>query len=103
MAEVEKFIEIDRISETNSVENEIVNDSPEVELTDTIIVDVTLNNEKNKSAKKEKFINPFDAGVTYNEFQKALGKKSVAEYCKGKLTNDQIDWLENELSILNNK
>ena len=53
--------------------------------------------------KAEKFINPFDVGVTYDEFQKVLGKKSVADYCKGKLTNDQITWLEKELSILNNK
>jgi hypothetical protein len=50
--------------------------------------------------KEAKFLNPFDAGVTYSEFQKALGKKSVAEYCKGKLTEDEIKWLENELSIL---
>ena len=53
-----------------------------------------------EEVKEVKFLNPFDAGVTYAEFQKALGKKSVAEYCKGKLTQDQIDWLENELSIL---
>jgi hypothetical protein len=50
--------------------------------------------------KETKFLNPFDAGVTYAEFQKALGKKSVAEYCKGKLTEDEIKWLENELSLL---
>jgi len=53
--------------------------------------------------KAEKFLNPFDVGVSYNEFQKALGKKTVAEYCKGKLEKDQIEWLEKELSILNNK
>ena len=51
-------------------------------------------------AKEEKFLNPFDEGVTYVEFQKVLGKKSVAEYCKGKLTEEEIKWLENELSIL---
>ena len=53
-----------------------------------------------EEVKEVKFLNPFDAGVTYADFKKALGKKSVAEYCKGKLTQDQIDWLENELSIL---
>ena len=53
-----------------------------------------------KEEKEIKFLNPFDAGVTYADFKKALGKKSVAEYCKGKLTQDQIDWLEIELSIL---
>jgi len=52
---------------------------------------------------KETFVNPFDKGVNYADFTKALGKKSVAEYCKGKLTKDQIDWLEKELQIFNNK
>ena len=56
-----------------------------------------------KEEKEIKFLNPFDKGVTYVEFQKALGKKSVAEYCKGKLSQDQIDWLEKELSIINKK
>ena len=50
--------------------------------------------------KEPKFLNPFDAGVTYAEFQKALGKKAVAEYCKGKLSDEQITFLETELSIL---
>ena len=53
-----------------------------------------------EEVKEVKFLNPFNEGVTYAEFKKAVGKKSVAEYCKGKLTQDQIDWLENELSIL---
>lgn len=50
--------------------------------------------------KESKFLNPFDKGVSYEEFQKAMGKNSVAEYCKGKLTKDQIEWLEKELSII---
>ena len=53
--------------------------------------------------EEKKFLNPFDAGVTYVEFQKALGKKTVAEYCKGKLTKDQIEFLENELEIIKSK
>ena len=53
-----------------------------------------------KEEKEIKFLNPFDAGVTYADFKKALGKKSVAEYCKGKLSDEEISWLENELSIL---
>lgn len=59
--------------------------------------------EEVKETKAEKFLNPFEVGVTYAEFQKALGKKSVSEYCKGKLNEDQIEFLEKELSILNNK
>ncbi len=53
-----------------------------------------------EEVKETKFLNPFDAGVTYAEFQKALGKKSVAEYCKGKLSDEQIVFLETELSLL---
>ena len=53
-----------------------------------------------EEVKESKFLNPFEVGVTYAEFQKALGKKSVAEYCKGKLSDDEIAFLETELSIL---
>ena len=53
-----------------------------------------------EEVKEVKFLNPFEVGVTYAEFQKALGKKSVSEYCKGKLSDEQIAFLETELSIL---
>ena len=53
-----------------------------------------------EEVKEVKFLNPFDEGVTYVEFQKALGKKTVADYCKGKLSDEQITFLETELSIL---
>jgi len=53
-----------------------------------------------EEVKEVKFLNPFNAGVTYAEFKKALGKKTVAEYCKGKLSDEQIAFLETELSIL---
>ena len=56
-----------------------------------------------EEVKESKFLNPFEVGVTYAEFQKALGKKSVAEYCKGKLEKEQIEFLEAELLILNKK
>lgn len=55
-------------------------------------------------AKENKdFINPFETGVSYDEFQKALDKKTVAEYCKGKLTEEEISWLESELELFNKK
>ena len=50
---------------------------------------------------ESKFLNPFEKGVSYEDFKKALGKKSVSEYCKGKLSNSEIEFLERELSILN--
>lgn len=52
-----------------------------------------------EEAKELKFLNPFDIGVSYEDFKKALGKKTIAEYCKGKLSEDQIKWLEKEIEI----
>ena len=46
------------------------------------------------------FLNPFTVGVNYTQFLDAVGSKSVAEYCKGKLTNSQIKWLENDIKLI---
>lgn len=64
---------------------------------------LVINETKAVIATKVGFLNPFDEGVSYADFKEALGKKSIADYCKGKLTEDQITWLENELSILKNE
>ena len=45
----------------------------------------------------DKFCNPFDKGVNYEIFVKALGTKTVKTYCKNYLTNEQIEWLINDL------
>jgi len=50
---------------------------------------------------KADFINPFDGGVSYPDFLEAVGKKTVEEYCKGKLTDEQIKWLLNDLEHFN--
>lgn len=51
------------------------------------------------------FLNPFTKGVSYKDFLKEVekSKKSVAEYCKGELTKEEISWIENELSIIKSK
>ena len=61
--------------------------------------------ERKKAEIKAGFLNPFGEKTTYAEFQEAIktSKLSLEEYCKGKLTKDQIDWLEEELSIINKK
>lgn len=46
------------------------------------------------------FLNPFEKGVSYIDFLKAKGNKSVKEYCKDKLTEEQIQFIENELKII---
>lgn len=51
---------------------------------------------------KDEFLNPFDKGVSYEAFLKEVdkSKKTVVEYCKNKLTNDDIDFIEKELKLI---
>lgn len=46
--------------------------------------------------------NPFNKGVTYPMFLKAIGKKSVKEALSGKFSEDQITWIENEIQDYKN-
>ena len=66
---------------------------------------IDLIAERKKAEIKAGFLNPFGEKTTYTEFQEAIktSKLSLEEYCKGKLSQDQIDWLEKELSIINKK
>jgi hypothetical protein len=51
-----------------------------------------------KKVTKKVFINPFDRGVTYEQFLKSLPKgKSITEHLKGKCSHEQIEWLKTEL------
>lgn len=53
--------------------------------------------------KKEKFVNPFDTGVTYADFLAAVPKgKTVEEYCNKNLEADQLAWLLVELEHFKN-
>lgn len=55
---------------------------------------------KNKpKIKKGEFLNPLKKGVSYDFFLEALGTKTVSEYCKGKLTEKEINWITNEIKI----
>jgi hypothetical protein len=45
-------------------------------------------------------VNPFDTGVTYAQFQEALGKAKVKDYLKDICSDEQIDFIEKELEIL---
>lgn len=57
-----------------------------------------------KSAEiKAGFLNPFGEKTSYAEFLTEVekAKKSIADYCKGKITSDKIEWLEKEVSLLN--
>lgn len=51
---------------------------------------------------KAGFLNPFGEKTTYAEFLEQVGKKTVAEYCKDKLSNEELAWLEVELEHYNN-
>lgn len=50
--------------------------------------------------KETVFVNPFDKGVNYKTFLEAAGS-DVKGYCKGKLTEEQIEWLINDLKHYN--
>ena len=64
----------------------------------------------NKAIKERKaneikagFLNPFGERTSYAEFleQVEKSKKTVDEYCKDKLTADELAFLKKELSIIN--
>lgn len=47
--------------------------------------------------------NPFNKGVTYESFLKAIGKKSVKTALKGKCSPEQIEWIESEIKHFKSK
>lgn len=47
--------------------------------------------------KKIDHTNPFNEGVTYDSFLKAIGKKTIEEALKGKCTKEEINWIEAEV------
>lgn len=49
---------------------------------------------------KETFVNPFEDGVSYEQFLKAKGNKSIEDYCNEKLNQTQIETLKNEINKL---
>ena len=59
-----------------------------------------------KAITKEQktFLNPFQSGVSYEQFLAAIPTGvTVEDYCKGELTQEQIDWLTTDLNIYKNK
>jgi len=56
-----------------------------------------------KNEEKKEFVNPLLEGVNYIQFLEAVGKDTVKEYCKGHLTDEQIDCLENDLKHFKQK
>lgn len=54
-----------------------------------------------KEKKESKFLNPFDSGVSYVEFQASIPKgKGIEEHCKGNLSEEEIEFIKNELNQL---
>lgn len=53
--------------------------------------------------KKEKFVNPFDSGVTYADFLASVPKsKTIEEYCNKQIEAEQLEWLLVELENFKN-
>jgi hypothetical protein len=57
----------------------------------------------NDPTAKDEFVNPFQKGVTYKDFVKAIGNKTVKEYCGDYLTIQEVSWLEREIEHYKNK
>lgn len=57
-----------------------------------------------KENTNTEFVNPLSEGVNYKDFLGAIPKGvTVEDYCKGKLTEDQINWLVEDLKYYTNK
>lgn len=57
-----------------------------------------------KENTNTEFVNPFSEGVNYKDFLGAIPKGvTVENYCKEKLTKDQINWLVEDIKYYTNK
>lgn len=56
-----------------------------------------------KEIKKESFYNPLEKGTDYESFLKQKGDQTIEEYCKGNLTDEEIDYIKREIKLLNQK
>lgn len=57
-----------------------------------------------KTVVSESVLNPFDKGVTYKDFLKALPEgMDASEYLKGVCSDEQIEWLKTELEHFKQK
>lgn len=53
-----------------------------------------------KAKENTVFVNPFENGINYDTFLKAVGSSTIADYCKNNLTKEQIQWLENDIKLI---
>lgn len=60
---------------------------------------------RKKQEIKDGFLDPFGQETNYVEFLKEIEKSkgTIAEYCKGKISADELAWLEKDIEIFNNK
>jgi hypothetical protein len=57
-----------------------------------------------KTVVSESVVNPFDKGVSYADFLKALPEgMELSEYLKGVCSDEQIEWLKTEIEHFKNK
>ena len=76
-----------------------------VKIAELVEAHKTAIKERKAQEIKDGFLNPFGEETTYSEFTKEVvkSKGTIAEYCKGKLTEDQLAWLEKDLAIFKTK
>lgn len=56
-----------------------------------------------KNKVTEDFLNPFYAGVNYKDFLASIPEgKTVEQHCKGKITDEQLEFLLQDLEHYSN-
>lgn len=56
-----------------------------------------------KDKVTEDFLNPFEAGVNYKDFLASIPDgKTVEQHCKGKITDEQLEFLLQDLKHYSN-
>lgn len=54
--------------------------------------------------QKVDFLNPFDFGVNYKDFLESIPTDlTIESHCKNHLTNEQIEWLIEDIKHFTNK
>ena len=73
-------------------------------LEDKLPQEETIPTTESKPIEKSGFLNPFELGVTYTDFLESVkkSKKTIAEYCKDKITADELAWLSIEIEHFKN-
>jgi hypothetical protein len=92
MAKAKTKVENEDVEDLNVLQNFDVED----------VEDIDPIAERKEAELEDGFLNPYGFGTSYEEFLAAVtaAEVTVVEYCEMHLTEDEIAFIEKELSIL---